>query len=154
MTNLNRIVIMGSPGTGKSTLAYKIAQQTKLPFYHMDALFWQGTQNVSDDLLLERLDTILQKEQWIIDGNYKDTLEMRVAKADLVIWMKASRWKCVLRVIYRYLKGKRLKGPGANPDILEPSFIQHIWRFPENSFPEMNRIYEIYKAQCRWMIIE
>ena len=68
MTNLNRIVIMGSPGTGKSTLAYKIAQQTKLPLYHMDALFWQGTQNVSDDVLLERLDTILQKEQWIIDG--------------------------------------------------------------------------------------
>ena len=40
---LNRIVIMGSPGTGKSTLAYKIAQQTKLPLYHMDALFWEGT---------------------------------------------------------------------------------------------------------------
>lgn len=134
MMNLNRIVIMGSPGTGKSTLAHKIAQQRKLPLYHMDALFWEGTQNVSDDVLLERLDTILQKEQWTIDGNYKDTLEMRVAKADLVIWMKAPRWKCVLRVMYRYLKGKRLKGPGANPDILEPSFIQHIWRFPEKSF--------------------
>ncbi|MDT0715999.1 MULTISPECIES: AAA family ATPase [Staphylococcus] len=154
MMSLNRIVIMGSPGTGKSTLAYKIAQQTKLPLYHMDALFWEGTQNVSDDVLLERLDTLLQKEKWIIDGNYKDTLEMRVAKADLVIWMKAPRWKCVLRVMYRYLKGKRLKGPGANPDILEPSFIQHIWRFPEKSFPEMNRIYETYKNQCRWMIIE
>lgn len=134
MMSLNRIVIMGSPGTGKSTLAYKIAQQTKLPLYHMDALFWEGTQNVSDDVLLERLDTLLQKEKWIIDGNYKDTLEMRVAKADLVIWMKAPRWKCVLLVIYRYLKGKRQKGPGANPDSLEPSFIQHIWRFPEKKF--------------------
>ncbi|MDT0672234.1 AAA family ATPase [Staphylococcus chromogenes] len=154
MMSLNRIVIMGSPGTGKSTLAYKIAQQTKLPLYHMDALFWEGTQNVSDDVLLERLDTLLQKEKWIIDGNYKDTLEMRVAKADLVIWMKAPRWKCVLLVIYRYLKGKRQKGPGANPDSLEPSFIQYIWRFPEKSFPEMNRIYETYKNQCRWMIIE
>lgn len=41
--NLNRIVIMGSPGTGKSTLAHKIAQQRKLPLYHMDALFWEGT---------------------------------------------------------------------------------------------------------------
>lgn len=134
MMKLNRIIIMGSPGTGKSTLAYKIAQQMKLPLYHMDALFWEGTQNVSDDVLLERLDTLLQKEQWIIDGNYKDTLEMRVAKADLVIWMKSPRWKCVLRVMYRYLKGNRLKGPGANPDILEPSFIQHIWRFPEKKF--------------------
>ncbi|WP_133170685.1 AAA family ATPase [Staphylococcus chromogenes] len=50
MMTLNRIVIMGSPGTGNSTLAYKIAQQMKLPLYHMDALFWEGTQNVSDDV--------------------------------------------------------------------------------------------------------
>lgn len=151
---INRIVIMGSPGTGKSTLAYNIALQTQLPLYHMDSLFWEGRQNVSDEVFLERLHTVIQKEQWIIDGNYKATLEMRVAKADLVIWMKAPRWKCVLRVIYRYLKGKRQTGPGANPDILELRFIKHIWRFPENSFTEMQRIYDTYKDQCQWIIVE
>ncbi|UEX90248.1 AAA family ATPase [Staphylococcus ratti] len=147
------IVIMGSPGSGKSTLAMKVAQKTGLPLYHMDALFWEGNKNISEEVLIERLQSVVDREAWIIDGNYKNTLEMRVAKADVVIWLKAPRWKCIMRVIYRYFKDKLQKGPGNNPNILEFKFLKYIWNFPQNSFPEMERIYEKYQNECRWIVV-
>ncbi|NJH80536.1 AAA family ATPase [Staphylococcus hyicus] len=154
MKMVQRIVIMGSPGTGKSTLAYRIAQHTGLPLYHMDALFWEGNQTTSEEALRTRLNHVISKDTWIIDGNYKDTLEMRIQRADLVIWLRAPKWKCIMRVIYRFVTDKfREKGPGANPDILEPSFIKHIWDFPNKSIPAMYDIHEKYKNHCRWIIV-
>ena len=99
-----RILIIGSPGSGKSTLAYQLHLKYQLPLYHIDQIQWLNNKNViTFEELKQKLESIVVKEEWIIDGNYSSTLSMRLKYATKVIWIKEPRVKCILRVIKRYI---------------------------------------------------
>ena len=91
--NYKKIVIFGASGAGKSYMSRRIAELTGYPVYHLDAVFFQrGWVTVSDDEFITRQREMMSSRTWIIDGNYKKTMELRFAAADLVIFLHVNRF--------------------------------------------------------------
>ena len=103
---MKRIMIIGCPGSGKSTLSKQLAMKLKLPLVHLDQIYWKSNwQPISDELFDELLLHEVQKDEWIIDGNYSRTISMRLEACDTVIYLDYHRMTCLLGVIKRVIKG-------------------------------------------------
>lgn len=73
---MKKIMIIGCPGSGKSTFAKKLNQITQIPLYHCDMLYWNVDKSyVSKEVFVQRLNEIISSDQWIIDGNYGSTMK-------------------------------------------------------------------------------
>src|SRR5699024_2778613 len=82
---MRKVIIIGSPGAGKSTFARKLREKTGLPLYYLDLIWHRPDQtNISREEFDTRLREILAEERWIIDGNYLRTLEMRIQACDTI----------------------------------------------------------------------
>ena len=85
---MNKIIVIGCPGSGKSTFSRRLAEKTNIPVYHLDRMYWnEDKTTVNKNIFLERLDAVLQKDEWIIDGNYISTMEQRILACDTVIFL-------------------------------------------------------------------
>lgn len=83
---MQRVMIVGCPGAGKTTVAKRLAVVTGLPLVHLDFHYWQsGWVRTESDVWAEKVETFAAQPRWIIDGNYGGTLEPRIARADTVI---------------------------------------------------------------------
>ena len=104
---MKRVLIVGSPGAGKSTLAKRLAAQTGLPLTHLDELSWDpGWVRVERAVWHARLDAAIREDAWILDGNILTTL-LRVAyRADTVIYLWPPRRLCLWRVFQRAALGQ------------------------------------------------
>ena len=112
LKDINKISVIGGPGTGKSTLANNIGKEINLPIYHIDAIHHLENWKVRDSeerdkIILE----IINREKWVIDGTYKATLEARVKKSDMIIFLNYSTSARVRGVLSRYLKNKGKEKP-------------------------------------------
>ena len=134
---MRKVMIMGCPGSGKTTLARKLSCKLNLPLVHLDVLNWRDHwQTVSteefDALLLQEV----RKEAWIIDGNYHRTIPLRLEHCDTVIYLDYSRMTCLFGVIKRVLKGYGKSRPdmGGNcPERFDFSFLKFVWDFNKNN---------------------
>jgi hypothetical protein len=110
---------------------------TDLPVIHLDAYYWQsGWQENDPQQWLQIQQELIQCDRWIIDGNYGNTMDIRLAVADTVIWLDFNRYLCLWRVCKRYLKypGKTRPDMAANcPERLTREFLQYVWNFPSTS---------------------
>ena len=85
---MKKVVIIGCPGSGKSTFARALAKKTELPLHHLDNMYWNADRtHVEKPVFLQRLKEAMDTEAWIIDGNYNSTMEMRVTAADTVFFL-------------------------------------------------------------------
>ena len=76
---MKRIMVIGCPGSGKSTFSRKLHKLTGIPLYHLDLMYWNPDRTIVDkSVFRERLVNAIQSKEWIIDGNYKSTLELRL----------------------------------------------------------------------------
>lgn len=125
--NVNKVTIVGGPGTGKSTLAKNLGKVLNLPVYHIDAI--EHSENWKKRDSKERDDIILKKieePKWVMDGTYKTTIKQRIEKSDMVIFLNYSTLARLKGVFSRYfkLKGKdRPEMPGCK-EKLELKFIK------------------------------
>lgn len=148
-----RIIVIGSPGSGKSTFAKQLSQKMNIPAFHLDKLFWKNdNEMVEQEEFVRQIEKIIaENEAWVIDGNYRGTLPLRLEKADLVIWLKAPRWKCILNVIKRYFKLLKNEDTGGNPKSLRFEFLKYIWDFPKNHFPSIMEAKAHYSNRVEWI---
>ncbi|MCL1951561.1 MAG: hypothetical protein FWF60_01910 [Oscillospiraceae bacterium] len=144
-----RIAILGSPGSGKSTLARQLAKRTGYPLIHLDYHHWQpGWVPMPRPEFIAMQEAWVQGERWIIDGNYKGTMEIRFAAADLVICLDLPRLLCAWRVIRRH----GTQRPDMRPDVVEESifrkdfaeFLGFIWSFRKDTMPKILALHEKY----------
>ena len=83
-----RILILGPSGAGKSTLARRIGDRLALPVVHLDALYWTPGWAPSEAVLFRaRVAEVAARDAWIIDGNYSNHLDLRLPRAEAVIWL-------------------------------------------------------------------
>ena len=114
---MERILIIGCPGAGKSTFARQLAEKTKLPLIHLDRLFWCGNwEHRSREEFDKLLQAELEKPQWIIDGNFDRTLPHRLKYCDRVFFLDLSTRVCLWGVTKRVLEshGKTRPDMGGN----------------------------------------
>ena len=130
---MERILIIGCGGAGKSTLARQLGDKLGLPVVHLDKLFWkpgwvESSKEEIDGKILEEM----QKPRWIMDGNYNRTLPERIKYCDTVIYLDFSRFACLYGVFKRLLtnlgKTRPDMGEGCKEKI-DWEFICWIWNF-------------------------
>ena len=99
---MKRVLIIGCPGSGKSTFARALHMKTGLPLYHMDMLYWNADKTaVPHDVFDACLDRILHADAWILDGNYNRTMEMRFAACDTVFFLDYATDVCLSGIAER-----------------------------------------------------
>ena len=102
---MNRIMILGCCGSGKSTLSRKLRELTGLPLYHLDQYYWKTNWTETPKDEWEKIVTgLAHKDRWIIDGNYGGTMDVRFEKADTIVYMDIPTVTCLGRVIKRVWK--------------------------------------------------
>ena len=119
----HRVLVDGMMGSGKSTFARALAQETGLPLIHLDVHYWNpGWTRPSDDEWRERQRVLLAGEAWIIDGNYNETLALRLERADTIIFLDTPWWLCASRAFVRGLR----KPNGEMPEGCEDSLSRRL----------------------------
>ncbi|MFM5895862.1 MAG: AAA family ATPase [Novosphingobium sp.] len=133
---MQRVLVIGSPGAGKSTLAHKLADRTGLPLFHLDQMHWlPGWIERDRDEGRAELAGVLAGERWIIDGNYGSSLPMRLERADTVIWLDYPTALCLGRVVKRWRKHRGHTRPDMTegcPERFDLEFIHYVLTFRRN----------------------
>jgi adenylate kinase family enzyme len=102
---LRRVAIIGTTGSGKTTLALQLAQRLDLCHVELDSLYWEADwQPVSRDHFLERVAQALGPEAWVADGNYGQARDLIWGSADTLIWLDMPLLLALWRVISRTLR--------------------------------------------------
>ncbi len=130
---MERIMIIGCGGAGKSTLARAMGEKLNIPVVHLDKLWWRpGWEHVSQEEFDALLGEAVQKEKWILDGNYNRTMPLRLPYCDTIIYLDFSRLACLLgvakRILTTYGKVRPDMGPGCRERI-DLDFLKWVWNF-------------------------
>ena len=141
---MKRIMIIGCPGSGKSTFARALAPKVGLPLYHLDMMYWNPdrTTKPKEEFRAELRETVKLPE-WIIDGNFASTLELRMEACDTVIFLDYPLEVCLSGIEER--RGK----PRADMPWIETEpdteFIEYIKRFTKENRPTIIELLGKYK---------
>ena len=134
---MERIIIIGCGGAGKSTLARKMGKKLNIPVIHLDALFWKpGWVEETQEEFDRKLAAELENTRWIMDGNFKRTLPERIARCDTVIYLDFSRFACLRGVLKRILTTYGTVRPDMGegcPERLDFEFLKWVWDYNKNN---------------------
>ena len=140
----NKILVIGCPGSGKSTVSRALHNKTGIPLYHLDMMYWNADKTtVEKSVFLERLSAVFEKDEWIIDGNYGSTMELRMAACDTVIFLDYP-----LEVCLDGIKERRGKPRSDMPWIEteeDSEFIEFIKSYNEQQKPKVLELLEKYR---------
>lgn len=109
---MNRIMVIGCCGAGKSTFSKKLGQLTNLEVIHLDQYYWKPNWTESTPVEWRKtVEKLAEKPQWVMDGNYGGTMDLRIPKADTIIYLDYPTLKCLWRITQRTLKYKGQNRP-------------------------------------------
>ncbi|MCC5889857.1 MAG: topology modulation protein [Alkalibacterium sp.] len=155
---MKRVTIVGPSGSGKSTLAQELGKLNALPVFHMDQLFFKpGWVEKSRAELAEEVEKILESnEEWIIEGNYSQTLPARIAQSSHVIFLDYPRRVYVYRVLKRLVKtyGRVRKdmAPGC-PERIDIAFLKYVWHFKSKRREKLLKIVSAHVTEKNQLLI-
>src|SRR5215510_4477362 len=102
---MNRVAVVGAVGSGKSTFARALGDETGLPLVVLDDLYWRDGPVPSDDEWLRKHDALVLLDRWVIDGDYRAVADARFARADTVIWINSPLPRRWLNIVRRARRG-------------------------------------------------
>jgi len=141
---MNKILVIGCPGSGKSIFSKRLSSILKYPILHLDRIFHIDNYNqISKEKLRKRIvDFCKENRNFIIDGNYTGTLDYRLKYADTVILFDIDNEICVSNAIKRVKDNQPRDdiAPGFDNSIMDPGFIDYIKSFNQKLRPRIDRI--------------
>ena len=150
---MRKIVVLGCPGSGKTTFSLKLCEVTDLPLYHLDAIWHKADRtHVTREEFDARLADLLALDAWIIDGNYSRTAARRITAADTVILFDLPSDVCLDGAITR-LGQKRPDMPWIDT-ALDPNLKTEIERFATENRPAILDLIDRYKGEKQIVIFE
>jgi adenylate kinase family enzyme len=149
---------MGSPGAGKSTFARKLGALIGAPVIHMDTLYWTpGWIGCEPEEFRRRTIAAHEGEAWVSDGDYTTaTGEIRIPRADKIIWVELPRWLCVVRVIARWAAnagGTRVDLAPGCPEAIDLKFIAFVWNYRKDTQPRQRVAIEKFGGQGKLVVL-
>ena len=140
---MKKVIVIGCPGSGKSTVSRALHNKTGIPLYHLDMMYWNADKTTAEkSVFLERLSTVLEKDEWIIDGNYGSTMELRMAACDTVIFLDYPLDVCLDGIKERHGK-PRSDMPWIETEE-DAEFIEFIKSYNEQQKPKVLELLEKY----------
>jgi adenylate kinase family enzyme len=140
---MQRILVMGSSGSGKSTFAQRLSGITGIPMVSLDALFWKPGWMPSEAAEFgQRATEAAHQLRWIMDGNFTSSGagELRRRLADTVIWFDLSRRTCmagiILRIATSYGQVRPEMAPGC-PEKFDLEFFRYVWTYRRQQRPKL-----------------
>ena len=138
---MRRVLVIGSGGSGKSTVSAKLGELLNLEVNHLDKLYWRaGWVEPATDEWIKTITNLIERDSWIIDGNYSGTLELRLQRCDTVVFLDLSRVLCMWRIVKRffvYRGGTRPDVAEECPESLNFEFVSWVWNYPRRSRPKV-----------------
>ena len=140
---MKKVIVIGCPGSGKSTVSRALHNKTGIPLYHLDMMYWNADKTtVEKSVFLERLSDVLEKNEWIIDGNYGSTMELRMAACDTVIFLDYPLDVCLDGIRERSGKPRSDMPWIETEEDLE--FVEFIKSYSEQQKPKVLELLEKY----------
>jgi adenylate kinase family enzyme len=142
---MQRVLVLGCSGSGKSTFAAKLGGITGLPTVSIDALYWQpGWRTPERGQFRARLEAAAREPQWIMDGNYfsSGSPKLRLERADTIFWFDLPRRVCVTRLINRLVTCYgRVRPEMAHgcPERLNFEFLRYVWTYRRAQRPSVEQ---------------
>lgn len=138
---MKKVIIIGSGGAGKSTLAKRLSEKTGLPLIHLDKLYWlPNWQEPPENEWEQKVTELLAQDAWIMDGNFGGTMEMRLAACDTAIFLDLPRTVCLYRILKRWVKYRNTNRPdmteGCNEKV-DLEFLGWIWNYRKLKKPKV-----------------
>jgi adenylate kinase family enzyme len=138
---MKKILVIGPGGAGKSTLAARLGKLLKIEVLHLDRFYWRrGWEETPKPEWRERVQELLKREAWVMDGNFSGTLDLRLEACDTVVFLDMPRTLCLWRVFKRtimYRKESRPDMAEGCPEKLDLKFMLWIWNYPSQSKPKV-----------------
>jgi adenylate kinase family enzyme len=145
---MQRILVMGSSGSGKSTFAQRLSALTGLPMVSLDALFWKPGWVESDATEFgQRVTETTRQPRWIMDGNFisHGGGNLRRDLADAIIWFDLPRRTCMTGIMTRiftsYGRVRPEMAPGC-PEKIDVEFFHYVWTYRRLQRPKLLAYFE------------
>ena len=143
---MKKMIIIGCPGSGKSTFARALHEKTGIPLYYLDMMYWNADKTIVEkEVFLARLHEVLQMDSYIIDGNYASTMELRLKKCDTVFFLDYDLETCLSGV------ASRMEKPREDMPWIEteedPEFLEFIRNYNTESRPEVLELLNKYNEK-------
>lgn len=130
---MQRIMILGCCGAGKSTFSKKLHDILGLELIHLDQYYWKPNWTETPKTEWESIvSDLAAKPSWIIDGNYGGTIDIRIQKADTIIYLDYPTTKCLYRVCSRIFKHYGQTRPDMSegcPERFDLDFLHYVASF-------------------------
>ena len=136
---VKKVLVIGSPGSGKSVFSRRLGEATGLPVIHLDQHFWRPRWvEPSKEVWERQVKELMTGDSWIIDGNYSRTMDLRLEHCDTAIFLDFPHYLCTWRVAKRSLRS----GSQSRPDLaagceerIDLSFLGWTWNYSRRSRP-------------------
>jgi adenylate kinase family enzyme len=141
---MKRVLVIGPGGAGKSTFARRLGTALDIEVTHLDRAYWQsGWTKPSEEDWVQTVTKLASGDEWIMDGNFGGTLELRVKYCDTIIFLDMWRPLCLWRVVKRRLTYQNRSRPDMAEGCKEKidlDFILWVWNYSRRSRPRVVRL--------------
>ena len=148
---MDKIIVIGCGGAGKSTFSRKLSNLLDIPVYHLDKLFWnKGWIETQQKEFNKKIKEVISKDKWIIDGNYIKTIDIRAKDADTIIFINMPTYICLYRIFKRrfmYRGKSRPDMADGCPEGIDIEFFKWVLSYNKKIRPEILKKLSLYKEK-------
>jgi adenylate kinase family enzyme len=138
---MRRVLVIGSGGSGKSTVAAQLGELLNVEVNHLDKFFWKaGWVRPDPDEWSRTVTDLIERDSWVMDGNYSGTLDLRLQRCDTIVFLDLPRVLCLWRIVKRFLAYRGRTRPDVAEDCRESlnlEFVSWVWNYPRRSRPKV-----------------